>query len=105
MIVVGSQVLEQSLDLDFDVLITDLCPMDLLLQRIGRLHRHERKRPEMFESARCIVLNSELDNLEKGATEVLWRISAAADISTSSGKDYDSIGYLLIGTEDLLRNR
>ena len=41
----------------------------------------------------------------KGSDRGLWRISAAADISTSSGKDYDSIGYLLIGTEDLLRNR
>lgn len=57
LVVVATQTVEQSLDLDADLLITDLCPMDVLLQRIGRLHRHHgRHRSSGFEEARCIVL-------------------------------------------------
>ena len=78
LIVVGTQVMEQSLDIDLDVLVTELCPMDLLLQRIGRLHRHRRSRPAPLQQACCAVLDTGEDAFDAGSEAVygqwlLWR--------------------------------
>ncbi len=77
-VVVGTQTLEQSLDLDADLLVSDLAPMDVLLQRIGRLHRHRRKRPPGLQGARCLLLvppDRDLENLldERGEPSALAR--------------------------------
>lgn len=62
LVLCATQTVEISVDCDADFLITDLAPMDVLLQRMGRLHRHPQqrlRRPTGFESPRCIVLTPE----------------------------------------------
>ena len=70
------------LDIDLDVLVTELCPMDLLLQRIGRLHRHYRSRPAPLQQACCAVLDTGEDAFDAGSEAVygqwlLWRTREA----------------------------
>ncbi|MER8103392.1 CRISPR-associated helicase Cas3' [Kitasatospora sp. NPDC094016] len=73
LIVVATQLAEQSFDVDADLLITDLAPMDLLLQRIGRLHRHDGvKRPALLAQPTVVVTGISLDS---GGTPHILRAS------------------------------
>ena len=88
LVVVGTQVLEQSLDIDFDVMITDIAPMDLLLQRIGRLHRHsehDSNRSAKLCKPMCFITGIVDEEFERGIDRV-----------------YDK--HLLIRTRDLLNS-
>lgn len=87
LIVVGTQTLEQSLDIDADFLITDLCPMDVLMQRLGRLHRHLNQRPEAFQVAQAVVLTPTRNDL----TPMLTRPQHGLGRFRNGGGVYDDL--------------
>lgn len=62
-LVIGTQVLEQSLDLDFDLMATQIAPVDLVLQRVGRLFRHVRSdRPKGVSAPVLLLQEPESDS-------------------------------------------
>lgn len=68
-IVVATQVIEQSLDLDFDLMVSMFAPTDLLLQRAGRLQRHRRwddQRPAAFHKPRLWLIGIDGIDAEEG---------------------------------------
>jgi len=75
-IVVATQVIEQSLDLDFDYMISDLAPIDLLIQRAGRLHRHDQNdvvRPKNLKKPSLLIASPQTDDIpEFGSDEYIY---------------------------------
>ena len=62
---VATQVIEQSLDVDFDLMISDIAPIDLLLQRSGRLHRHTRDRLSRLKDPTLWIVSPMIDSVGK----------------------------------------
>lgn len=124
MIVIGTQVLEQSLDIDFDVLFTDIAPIDLIFQRVGRLHRHNIPRPKALAQPKVYVMGiNGPDDYGEGNESIYEKyilkltdhylpntISIPTDISKLVQKVYDEVSknlkkYSLIGSSRRRRSR
>ncbi len=110
-IIVGTQVMEQSLDIDFDVLVSDLAPMDLLLQRVGRLHRHaSTARPEKLRTPKLLVMGTSSDfQFDSGSSAVygpylLIRTQYYLPDTLSIPQDISSLVQKVYGEETLILN-
>ena len=123
LVVVGTQTIEQSLDIDFDVMFTDIAPIDSILQRLGRLWRHSnRVRPKGCDMPVAYIMGAESWDLATPtrftsgidrvyAKTILWRtvlalsecngqISIPADISPLTEKVFSLSGAVPPGWED-----
>jgi CRISPR-associated endonuclease/helicase Cas3 len=94
-VLIATQVVEQSLDLDFDVMLSDLAPVDLVLQRLGRLHRFPLGEGEFTGASRP---SSHL-------SPVLYLAGLADDPPDLTSWDRVYHPYLLLRTWLVLRER
>lgn len=88
-LLVSTQIVEQSVDLDADLLVTELAPTDMLLQRIGRLWRHDRER-RPTPSARLVILE------EAASLDEFRQMNKTAIVKTLGGKAWVYAPYVLL---------
>jgi CRISPR-associated helicase Cas3/CRISPR-associated endonuclease Cas3-HD len=97
-IVIGTQILEQSLDIDFDIMVSDLAPIDLILQRSGRLHRRDgRIRPKKLALPELWI-----DQWSDDGSE--YHFDTGALYVYGSGHAYSKVQSKLMRSIDLLRS-
>jgi CRISPR-associated endonuclease/helicase Cas3 len=97
-VLVSTQVVEQSVDLDADLMVSELAPTDMLLQRIGRLWRHPRERRPVQNPELWIVAESNsLDELRRmTATQINRALGSKAAVYAP---------YVLLRSLDAWRSR
>jgi CRISPR-associated endonuclease/helicase Cas3 len=97
-ILVSTQIVEQSVDLDADLMITELAPTDMLLQRLGRLWRHERENRPVSDNAKLCII-------EEKRTLDEFRILSQLEIKKELGSKahvYDP--FILLRTLEVWQN-
>jgi len=113
-LVVSTQVMEQSLDVDFDTMAVEVAPIDALLQRAGRLHRHDRRRsvdgaPRLSVLVPTIWEDEDASPLRRGVYDellVLRTIAALQDRhAVSLPSDYRALIEAVYGEPNILDAR
>ena len=96
-ILVATQIVEQSVDLDADLMVTELAPTDMLLQRVGRLWRHKREQRPVDVARLCIV--KEIKSLME-----FRNMEPDAILDTLGGKAHVYDPFVLLRTLQLWKN-
>ncbi len=95
-ILISTQIVEQSVDLDADLLITELAPTDMLLQRLGRLWRHDRENDDRpVGTARLCIIK------EEKSFEEFQSMKPEAIINALGGKAYVYDPFVLLRSLDV----
>ncbi|MGO9020539.1 MAG: CRISPR-associated helicase Cas3' [Syntrophobacteraceae bacterium] len=97
-ILVSTQVVEQSVDLDADMLMTELAPTDILLQRLGRLWRHKRENRPVGSARLCILE-------EEKSLDELRRIGPKAISETLGSKAHVYAPFVLLRSLEVWRRQ
>lgn len=88
LVVVATQIIESSLDIDADLMLTEPCPADSLAQRIGRLHRHEREtRPPWGSAPKAVIVPGSAYVYERTVPHALIRTLEDLPGSLSTPED------------------